>query len=64
MKITKVTKTHFETEDGQVFEHPVELDEIPTVKEFQKIYDDLKKQFSPKQDKDADRATDTHIEGV
>jgi len=56
VKITKATKTHFETEDGQVFERPVELDEVPTVKEFQKIYDDLKKQFPPSKDKDADRA--------
>lgn len=39
MKITKVTKTEFETEDGQVFEHPLELDEVPTVEEFQKTLD-------------------------
>lgn len=38
-KIIKVTKTEFYTEDGK--SHPMifELDEIPSIKEFQKIYD-------------------------
>jgi len=39
MKIVRVTKTEFETADGQVFEHPVPLDKAPTVKQFQKIHD-------------------------
>ena len=58
MKITKVTKTHFETEDGQVFEHPVELDEVPTVKEFQQIYDEWEVQIRqkfPKKENDEQR---------
>lgn len=38
-KIISVTKTEFVTEDGTV--HPIlfELDETPTVEEFQDIYD-------------------------
>lgn len=40
VKVKKVTKTEFELEDGRIYEHPVELDEVPTVEEFQKIYDE------------------------
>ena len=40
VKVVRVTKTEFELEDGRVYEHPVELDEVPTVEEFQKIYDE------------------------
>lgn len=40
VKVIKVTKTEFELEDGRTYEHPVELDEVPTVEEFQKIYDE------------------------
>jgi hypothetical protein len=48
-KITKVTKTEFETDDGTV--HPVmfELDEIPSVDEFQKIYDEWLQVFQDKE---------------
>ncbi len=39
MKIVRVDRYEFETEDGQVFEHPIPLEEpIPTVDEFQKIH--------------------------
>lgn len=40
VKVVKVTKTEFELEDGRVYEHPIELDEVPTIKEFQEIYDE------------------------
>lgn len=40
MKVVRVTKTEFELEDGRVYDHPVELEEVPTVDEFQKIYDE------------------------
>ena len=38
--ITKVSKTEFETDDGAI--HPIlfELDETPTVAQFQAQYDD------------------------
>lgn len=41
--VVRVTKTEFELDDGRVFPHPVELDEVPSVKEFQKIYDKSRK---------------------
>ena len=34
-----VTETEFELEDGRVYPHPVVLDDVPTVEEFQSIYD-------------------------
>lgn len=38
-KVIRVTATEFEIDDGRVFEHLVELDEVPTTEEFQAIYD-------------------------
>lgn len=40
MKVIKVTETEFELEDGRIYEHPIELEEVPSVEEFQKIYDE------------------------
>jgi hypothetical protein len=37
--IVRVTKTEFETEDERVIPHSVPLDDVPTVEEFQAIYD-------------------------
>ncbi|MBD3262229.1 MAG: hypothetical protein GF334_11285 [Candidatus Altiarchaeales archaeon] len=47
-KIVKVTKEYFETEDGK--QHPMmfELDEVPTVEEFQEVYDEWVKVFQEK----------------
>ena len=45
MKVVKVTKTEFELEDGRVYEHPIELEEIPTLEEFQEIYDEWVDKF-------------------
>jgi hypothetical protein len=39
-KIVRVTTTEFETADGTVRPMVFELDETPTVEEFQEIYDD------------------------
>lgn len=39
-KIVRVTKTEFETADGTIRPMVLELDEAPTVEEFQAIYDD------------------------
>ena len=36
-KIVKVTKTEFTTKDGVVHPMVFDLDEVPTVKEFQKV---------------------------
>ena len=37
--VVRVTKTEFELEDGCVYPHPIVLDDVPTVEEFQGIYD-------------------------
>jgi len=39
LMVKRVTKTEFETDDGRVFEHPIELDEEISVEEFQGILD-------------------------
>ena len=40
-KVIRVTSTEFELDDGRIFPHAIELneDEVPTIEEFQKIYD-------------------------
>lgn len=43
MKIVRVDPNEFETEDGQVFEHPIPLEEVPSLEEFQKIHDSCAK---------------------
>jgi len=40
MKVIRVTKTEFELEDGRIMPHFIELDKKPTLKQFQKIYDE------------------------
>lgn len=40
MKVVRVDKYEFELENGQIFEHIEPLDEIPTLEEFQKVYDE------------------------
>lgn len=42
MKVVKVTKKYFELEDGRIFEHPEPLDKVPSLEEFQKMYDKWK----------------------
>jgi hypothetical protein len=34
MKVVRVTETEFEMEDGRVYDHPVELDSVPSLKNF------------------------------
>ena len=52
--VTRVTKTEFELDDGRVYQHPLELDEVPTKEEFQRIYDHwrelFEKEFDGKQE--------------
>ena len=45
MKVVRVTKTEFELEDGRVYDHPVELDDNPSLKDFQEVYDEWVKKF-------------------
>ena len=43
--VTRVTKTEFELDDGRGYQHPFELDEVPTNEEFQRIYDHWRELF-------------------
>ena len=45
MKIVTVTKEYFETDNGEKHYHPVPLEEVPTLEEFQKMYDRAEKFF-------------------
>jgi len=38
MKITKITTEYFETEEGKRVYHEVPLEEVPTLEEFQEMY--------------------------
>ena len=48
-KIVKVTKAEFETADGNIHPMMFEFDEVPTVKEFQKQYDEWLHVFRDKE---------------
>ena len=37
--VVRVTEAEFELEDGRIYPHLVVLDDVPTVEEFQSIYD-------------------------
>ena len=39
MKVVSVDKNGFTLEDGTYCEHPIPLEEVPTLDEFQKIYE-------------------------
>lgn len=39
VKVVAVDKNGFTLEDGTYCEHPIPLDEVPTLEEFQKIYE-------------------------
>ena len=47
--IVKVSETEFETDDGVVYPIPFELENVPTVEEFQKIYDEWFRLFQSKE---------------
>ena len=40
--VVRVNEIEFELDDGRVYQHPIELKEIPTIEEFQDIYDHWK----------------------
>ena len=50
MKIIKITKEYFETEDGRILYHEIPLDEVPPLEEFQKMYDEAENFFGVKSD--------------
>lgn len=45
MKVVRVTKIEFELEDGRIYDHPVELEVVPSLEDFQTIYDEWVKKF-------------------
>ncbi len=45
MKVVRVTKTEFELEDGRVYDHPIELEDVPSLEDFQEVYDEWVKKF-------------------
>lgn len=49
--IVRVTKEEFELDDGRIYPHMIELEEAPTVEEFQKIYDKVRDLFKDMLDK-------------
>lgn len=38
-KVVRVDSEKFELDDGTIYPHMVKLEEVPTVEEFQKIYE-------------------------
>lgn len=38
-KVVRVDSEEFELDDGTIYPHMVKLEEVPTVEEFQKIYE-------------------------
>lgn len=47
--IVKVSETEFETDDGVVYPIPFELENVPSVADFQKIYDEWFRLFQSKE---------------
>jgi len=45
MKVVRVTKTEFELEDGRVYDHLIELEDVPSLEGFQSLYDEWVKKF-------------------
>jgi hypothetical protein len=48
--VTRVTKTDFELDDGRVYQYPFELDRVPTIEEFQRIYNHWRELFEKELD--------------
>ena len=48
--VVRVTSTEFELDNGRIFEMPIELEEVPTLEEFQKVYDQWSKFFQEMMD--------------
>jgi len=52
--VVRVTKTEFELDDGRIFPHPIELDPVPTIQDFQKTYDKSRKLIQEMMDNDGE----------
>lgn len=47
--VFRVTSIEFELNNGWVFEMPIELEKVPTLEEFQKVYDQWHQDLRVKQ---------------
>lgn len=47
--IIRLTQTEFETDDGTIYPIPFEMENMPTIAEFQKIYDEWFRLFQQKE---------------
>lgn len=52
--VVRVDRVEFELDDGRVFLHPIELDEVLSIEEFQEIYDKWRTIFLKDLEQDAD----------
>jgi len=46
--IVRLTKTEYELDDGTIYPIPFEIDKLPTIEEFQTIYDEWFRLFQQK----------------
>ena len=51
MRVVRVTATEFELEDGRVYQHPVRLERVPSLKQFQAIYDRWERVFHEEEER-------------
>ena len=61
--VVRVAHNEFELEDGTIVPIPFELEEVPTVEEFQKTYDDWPHVFREKELLVANEKTRQHQHG-
>ncbi len=59
--VIRVPKTEFELDDGRIYQHPFELDEVPAIEEFQRIYDHWRNLFE--QELNAKQETNRNSQG-
>lgn len=52
MRVVRITKTEFELEDGRVYQHLLPLEKIPSIKQFQSIYDRWEQIIKQKESED------------
>lgn len=52
LKVVRVTRTEFELSNGRVYQHNLELDEVPTIEKFQEIYDRQRSALFPEDGSD------------
>lgn len=51
-RVVRVTRTEFELNNGRVYQHNLELNEVPTPEKFQEIYDQWRSILIPEDGSD------------